>query len=659
MAVNDEPGLSRGTGRGMSLRDLQAVVDRIAKGFKNLPRVHVLSSPADLSTIDPSQKALRDFIRKSDAWGDVEGATHDGEIYLFASGMADEARAEHVLATHEITHYGLRATMGKDLDAALQHVMLMNAKVRKAAEAVKRARGLKSNIEAVEEVLADIPSADLAKLRGWRKVVQVVRNWLNKAGAKNLAARLDGWMKTGLSEQEQADLFVADMVGAARQWVKSGKSVSSGIAGGTRLAEQRLSDDLAAQGKWLEREAKMRGFKTIDDLAEKNYPLFEKLAALWRKKNPVEGALLSRKVGAGKTALRSTGFDKASGTVVADFKNDNPLKAHADYKAAKAGDIDAAARLVQALVKPESIEAAKAFGEDAIYVPVHAEEASGRNQIPNMLAHWYADQAGGEVGLGILQTNRAYHTGANAMKRLVSRAEFAGKVEPGRRYVIVDDVPTMGSTLADLASYIRSQGGEVAGSVVLVNAMRGGMMTPASKTINELETRHGDEIRKLFGIEPGALTANEAQYLLGFRTTDELRNRVAKARSERGARLLAKGVSGSEDSSGGVTRLSRAAKQPVSSQPQAGTSVPPSLKKRWIALADNVIGRMDASINGLGGLPDQARYLADRYLVMGKIGKIDEIAGSIRKPSIPTCSTAPRNRAGITPRRNWSLRSIG
>jgi hypothetical protein len=129
----------------------------------------------------------------------------------------------------------------------------------------------------------------------------------------------------------------------------------------------------------------------------------------------------------------------------------------------------------------------------------------------------------------------------------------------GQHYVLVDDVATMGSTLADLASYIRSQGGEVAGSVTLVNAMRGGTMTPASKTILELEARHGDEIRKLFGIEPGALTASEAQYLLRFRTTDELRNRVAKAGRERSERLRAKGVSEGQDSQGGVTpRLSRA-----------------------------------------------------------------------------------------------------
>ncbi|MBK7814505.1 MAG: hypothetical protein IPJ52_09460 [Rhodocyclaceae bacterium] len=64
--------------------------------------------------------------------------------------------------------------------------------------------------------------------------------------------------------------------------------------GGTRLAEKRLSDDLAAQEKWLEREAKMRGYKSIDELAEKDYPVFENLAALWRKKHPVEVALLSR-----------------------------------------------------------------------------------------------------------------------------------------------------------------------------------------------------------------------------------------------------------------------------------------------------------------------------------------------------------------------------
>lgn len=38
----------------------------------------------------------------------------------------------------------------------------------------------------------------------------------------------------------------------------------------------------------------MRGFKSIDDLAEKAYPVFEKLALQWRDKHPVEVALFSR-----------------------------------------------------------------------------------------------------------------------------------------------------------------------------------------------------------------------------------------------------------------------------------------------------------------------------------------------------------------------------
>jgi hypothetical protein len=42
-------------------------------------------------------------------------------------------------------------------------------------------------------------------------------------------------------------------------------------------------------------------------------------------------------------------------------------------------------------------------------------------------------------------------------------------------------------------------------------------------------------------IDPGALTANEASYLSGFRTADELRNRAAKAAEEIDLRLRAKG----------------------------------------------------------------------------------------------------------------------
>jgi hypothetical protein len=63
--------------------------------------------------------------------------------------------------------------------------------------------------------------------------------------------------------------------------------------GATTLAVGRLADDSAAQEKWLSKEAKERGFRDTDDMAERDYTLFEKLADLFRRQHPAE-ALLSR-----------------------------------------------------------------------------------------------------------------------------------------------------------------------------------------------------------------------------------------------------------------------------------------------------------------------------------------------------------------------------
>ena len=47
--------------------------------------------------------------------------------------------------------------------------------------------------------------------------------------------------------------------------------------------------------------------------------------------------------------------------------------------------------------------------------------------------------------------------------------------------------------------------------------------------------------RPTFGIDPGALTANAASYLSGFRSANELQNCTAKAAEASDRRLHAKG----------------------------------------------------------------------------------------------------------------------
>ena len=294
--AQEETQLSRNGGVpiGMAKRDLAAVVSRVQKRLANLPAVHVLASPADLDVNDPVQQRLRDFIEKNGAMNDVEGATHEGEIYLFASGLADEFRAEHVLATHEVTHYGLRAVFGKDLDPVLSAIWANNGKVRQQAETLRKKYGMDSNLAAVEEVLADMEPADLVKLKGWRRLVQVVRDWLHANGFTSLAGQVSKLMNAGLSEQRKADLMVADVVNGAREWVRNGRTGKAGAVAGTQLAKTRkLAEDAAAQEKWLNAEARARGFKDVDDLAAKAYPVFEKLAAKWREKHPAD-VMLSR-----------------------------------------------------------------------------------------------------------------------------------------------------------------------------------------------------------------------------------------------------------------------------------------------------------------------------------------------------------------------------
>jgi len=236
---------------GIALRDLKAVRDRVAKELTNLPPVHVLENPSQ------APESLREHINKAGAWADVEGALHEGEIYLFASGLSNEERAEFVLATHEITHYGLRGKYGMGLDAVLQNIWLRNGRVRKAAAAAREKRGLSSNLAAVEEVLADMPSADLVRLQGWRKLVGAVRDWFAGHGFDRLAEKLNRLMSAGMSDQQKADFYVADVLRQARGWVKHGKGSAARQANASVLsraepqktADQRADDILAKRSR--------------------------------------------------------------------------------------------------------------------------------------------------------------------------------------------------------------------------------------------------------------------------------------------------------------------------------------------------------------------------------------------------------------------------
>jgi len=224
------------------------------------------------------------------------------------------------------------------------------------------------------------------------------------------------------------------------------------------------------------------------------------------------------------------------------FVNDAALKGHHRYREAKSGDVEASVELVSDLALDFLVSIKDKLPAEAIYIAPHAREATGDNAIPQVLATATAIVAQGEVETDIVQVTRVFHTGADPMERMCLRPEFDGRVISGGRYVLIDDVTSMGGTLAELSNYLQCSGANVVAVIVLVNAGRIKLFHPTQKVLRELEKRYLHEIEEIFGIVPHALTANEANYLIGFKSVDEIRNRLAKARKETDLRLRSKGI---------------------------------------------------------------------------------------------------------------------
>ncbi|MCP9925847.1 hypothetical protein KBY79_11575 [Synechococcus lacustris C3-12m-Tous] len=239
--------------------------------------------------------------------------------------------------------------------------------------------------------------------------------------------------------------------------------------------------------------------------------------------------------------IRSHPFPDVAALPYWIWDDDQTLKAHPAYRQAKAGEQDAAIDLVWDLAMDFLQTLLPKLPLELTYVAPYAREASGDNAIPLMLASACAEVLHGEVETEIVQASRVFHTGAKAMERLLLRPQFDGPVTPGTTYGLVDDVTCLGGTLAELADYIQAGGGQVAAVITLVNAGRLKPLKPEALVIRHLRERFPDAIHHTFGIDPGALTANEARYISGFRTSDDLRNRAAKAAKENDLRLRAKG----------------------------------------------------------------------------------------------------------------------
>lgn len=214
------------------------------------------------------------------------------------------------------------------------------------------------------------------------------------------------------------------------------------------------------------------------------------------------------------------------------------VKGHPDYRAAKAGDVPAARRLVEAMLSERVAAALRAMVSDTkpLLTSVHAYEAVGINRIPAVFAEVLAERLGLRAEESVVQTNRTGHTGASGYHRLAYPALFDGEVELGRAYVLVDDFVGQGGTLANLKGFIENKGGRAILATTLTGKPYSARLTPAAATLRALRAKHGDELetwwKEALGYGFAHLSESEARYLERADSLDRIRDRVAAARQE-------------------------------------------------------------------------------------------------------------------------------
>ncbi|NCD22070.1 MAG: DEAD/DEAH box helicase, partial [Spartobacteria bacterium] len=182
------------------------------------------------------------------------------------------------------------------------------------------------------------------------------------------------------------------------------------------------------------------------------------------------------------------GFPKAfSHTTV------SKVTGHPDYDAAKAGNLDAARRLVADLVKPERLKELAERFPGAVVVPVEEVEAKGVNRIPYALAEAIAGHGLSMLGAPIYQTSTFKRKDLDAVARLKARKVFEGEVAAGRKYVLVDDILTQGGTVHELRTHIVNNGGEVVAVSSLAFSAGSNIIAIQQDTIDSIVSRFGRE----------------------------------------------------------------------------------------------------------------------------------------------------------------------
>ncbi len=213
---------------------------------------------------------------------------------------------------------------------------------------------------------------------------------------------------------------------------------------------------------------------------------------------------------------------------------------HSLYEKAKAGDTTSAYLLAKDLVTDEAIEKIRQLTSDKnmLIVPVHAEEAVGKNKIPVAVSAILAEALDVAFSTDIVQATKVSRTAKDGWYRLANPPMFEGKLPKNSRVLLVDDTQTQGGTFAALKGHIESQGGQVIGAYALTGKQYSVQLRLSKETLESLRHEYSNIEpwwRDTFGYGFETLTEWEARYIIkSGKTADEVRSTILERRLKTG-----------------------------------------------------------------------------------------------------------------------------
>ncbi|MCL2224845.1 MAG: phosphoribosyltransferase [Defluviitaleaceae bacterium] len=187
------------------------------------------------------------------------------------------------------------------------------------------------------------------------------------------------------------------------------------------------------------------------------------------------------------------------------------LKRCHGFEYAKLGDMVSAHSVVQKCVKPNRIRELVESFPNAILIPVIDT---------NVLPLAFAQRIGLPVWTKVFRTDKTPRKNLFAIQRLSHKPTFAGHIQKGKEYIIVDDIVTQGGTAAALREYILDGGGKVSAIAALAFSIGSYDIAPAKNMLFRLHLKFGFAIYVLQAIGLihvfEELTHSQIRYLLRF-----------------------------------------------------------------------------------------------------------------------------------------------